>query len=340
MVARPRQTPKDQPIYPIYVIHGKDRRMIIDKLDEVLDEVLQDCDRQVSLSTYDGDLVLLPEVLDGLRTMPFLSPRRVIVIKDADDFISEHRRNLEKYLENPSPTGVLVLIAQSFPKTTRLTKRALSIGMVHSYDSVKPRALPGYVANYARKKYNLRLNNPTAELLVQLAGEDTGLLCGEVDKLATYVSDPKNKRTEITSEDVEALVGHNRHYSVFNVIDAMTVGDASQALNQLDTMLRQDRDAQFKSVGAFAWHFRRLYQAKLLQQQGVRNSDITKNLRIWPHPEAFIKQVNLLKIKEIGDCLQKLTKIDHAAKTGAGTVKGGLEKMIVHFCHSTKPKSL
>ena len=339
MVARPRQTLKDQPIYPIYVIHGKDRRMSADKLDEILEEVLKDCDRQVSLSSYDADQVDLPEVLDGLRTIPFLSPRRVILIRDAEDFISEHRQNLEKYLENPSPTGVLILVAQSFPKTTRLAKRTLDIGMIHSCEPVKAYALPGYVANYARKKFDLRLNTPAAELLVQLAGEDTGLLCSEVDKLAAYVSDPKNQRNEITPEDVAALIGHNRQYNVFNVIDAMTTGDTSGALNQLDAMLRQDRDAQFKAVGAFAWHFRRLYQAKLLQQQGVRDGEITSKMRIWPHPEAFIKQVNLLKIKEIGDCLQHLTKIDHAAKTGAGTVKGGLEKMIVQFCLSTKPKT-
>jgi len=339
MVARPRQTPEDQPVYPIYVIYGKDRRMISEKLDDVLDQILQDCDRQVSLTTCDGDEIPLAEVLDGLRTMPFLSPRRVIVIKDADSFISEHRQNLEKYLENPSSTGVLVLIAQSFPKTTRLAKRALKIGMVHTCEPVKPKALPGYVTNYARKKYNLRLNTNAAELLVELAGEDTGLLCGEVDKLATYVSDPQNQRQEITSEDVAELVGHNRQFNVFNVIDAMTAGDTSGALNQLDTMLRQDRNALFKSVGAFAWHFRRLYQAKLFQQQGVNHREITKKLRIWPQPDAFIEQMKRLKISEIGDCLQQLTKIDHAAKSGAGTVKAGLEKMIVQFSPSFKPKA-
>ena len=331
-----RSAEKKETIYPIYVVFGQDRRRVWDKSEEVLEEALAGCERQVSQSSYDGDEASLAEVLDGLRTLPFLSPRRVVLVKDADKFISEHRQSLEKYLEEPCPTGVLVLVARSFPANTRLAKRARQIGQVYNCEQIKPRALAEFIGKYALEKHQVRLPKEAAELLIELAGEDTGLLYGEIDKLATYMADPEKMRTEITRADVEELVGHNRQYNVFNVIDARTGGDAGEALKRLDYMLGQDRNAQYQAVGAFAWHFRRLYQARLLSGQGVGDQEIARRLRIWPRPEQFMRQVKRFSIEELAGCLGSLMRIDLASKSGWGTVRTGLEKMIIQFCQTSQ----
>ena len=74
-------------IYPIYVIYGKDRHGTVDAYGEVVDLVLQDADRQVSLSVYEPT-VELATVLDDAQTLPFLSPRKLVTVEDADSFIT------------------------------------------------------------------------------------------------------------------------------------------------------------------------------------------------------------------------------------------------------------
>lgn len=322
---------KDGTFSAVYVVHGKDRRRASDTVHEITAKVLGDADVQVALTSYDGDQAVLAEVLDDLRTLPFLSPCRVVVVRDADGFISKYRKALEDYLDGASATGVLVLVAESFPKTTRLAKRAVKIGQVISCEPPKARQLPGCVIEYARNKHGLSLSQQCAALLIDLAGDDLGALCGELDKLAAYVGGPDGDRKSISSEDIEALVGNNRRFNVFGVIDAMTVGDTATALATLDKMMSQDRQAEFTAVGAFAWHVRRLYDARLLTEQGVPDAAVVKKVRVWSETEAFMRQVKQVKLRTVGGMLQELMRIDYAAKTGVGTVRTGLEKLIVAF---------
>jgi DNA polymerase-3 subunit delta len=326
-----KQSTTSQRIYPVYVVFGKNRWMLVEKVSEITDEVLADSDPQLALSSYEGGSAELADVLDALRTAPFLSERRLVVVKEADAFISQYRQNLEEYLKAPSETGVLLLVPDSFPGTTRLAKLAAKVGKLVSCEPVKPRELSGVLIGYARQRYDMRLTPEAAGLLVELVGDEAGALCGEIDKLATYLNGPTEKKDRIEPADVLKLAGNNRQYNVFNAIDAMTAGQTDVALQRLDRMLSQDREAEYKSVGAFAWHFRRLYNARLMLDQRINEQAIIKQLGIWSQQKEFIRQVRQLNIDQIGDCLCKLRDIDLANKTGAGTVRSGLEKLIVEF---------
>ena len=108
---------QEHTIHPIYVVHGSDRRRVADEVAALTERILADADVQVALSSYDGATAELAEVTDDLRTLPFLSPRRLVVVKQADEFIKRYRRELEEYLESPCATGVLLLMAESFAAT-------------------------------------------------------------------------------------------------------------------------------------------------------------------------------------------------------------------------------
>lgn len=322
--------PKEIPV--IFVVFGKNHRAVTEQIEQITERVLGESDRQVSLRIFEGDQAELADVLDELRTLPFLSARRLVVVRDADEFISTYRQNLEAYLDTPSKTGILLLVPASFPGNTRLAKKAKKIGVVISCEPVKVRDLPRYLVTYAKQTHSLILTLEAAALLVELGGDDSGMLCSEVDKLAAYLAEPEKEKRRIEVEDVQALVGHNRQFNVFNVIDAMTQGQAGLALKLLEQMLSQDRDAQYKAVGAFAWHFRRLYNGRLRLDQGVSGREVIQQLRIWSQPEAFLRQLKQLRIETIASCLQSLMHIDLLSKTGGGTVRSGLEKLIIEFC--------
>jgi len=326
------QKGQEREIYPVYVVWGKDRRVVVDRVSAIRAEVLQGADEQLSLSSYEGEEVELATVLDGLRTVPFLSGRRLVEVREADDFISQHRESLEAYLKKPCATGVLMLVAVSFPGNTRLAKLAAKIGKVYACEPLKPGQLGGFLRDYARREYHLEMTQEAVGLLVELAGEDSGILCREVDKIATYLSVGKGSKGRIEAEEVQLLVGNNREYNVFNVIDAMTANRCDLALQRLEQMLSQDREAQYKAVGAFAWHFRRLYHGRLLLEQGVKEEEMVLQQRVWYNKQAFVEQVRRISIGRIGECLRSLRDIDLASKTGGGTVRSGLEKLMVEFC--------
>src|SRR5262245_14136416 len=130
-----KKTPSSDRALPVVVIFGDEEYQKSRALVEVRNELLPPTvDASLALSEYDGARDVEsggPEfaaVADDLATLPFLADRRVVVIRDADRFVSGNRERLERYLSAPAPTGTLVLVCRSFPKTTRLYKAAAAIG--------------------------------------------------------------------------------------------------------------------------------------------------------------------------------------------------------------------
>ena len=309
----------------IYVVSGKDAFLVGEECRRLLDALLPAEQRAMALYQVPGKEADITEVLDELRTLPFLAERRVVLITDADEFISANRDLLEKYFENPSPSGVLVLRAQTWRKNTRLAKKLSAVGEHVAVGEMKASQLPGYVANYARTTHDKTMTRPVCEMLVELAGDDPGRLSSEVDKLAMYV----DRRKTISCEDVEKLIGQNRMFNAFAVIDAITAGDAAGAVGRLRNMFAADKSAEFKVVGAFAYHLRKMFAAKALMEQGLNRRAVIGQLRLWGNLDGFFGQLSRMSLQRIGSILAELARIDYSIKTGRQTCKVAVEQLVL-----------
>ena len=232
---------------------------------------------------------------------------------------------MEKYFENPSPSGVLVLVVQTWLRTTRLAKMLAKVGQLIAVEEMKPAQLPQYAANYAKEQYGKTFDRGAAHLLVQLAGDNPGRVTSEIEKLAVYVG---NAQT-ITAADIEKLIGHNRIFNVFAVIDAIIAGNAGVAVERLRNMFATDKDSKFTSVGAFAFQFRRMFNAKVLLNDGMNEYQAAGKLRIWGNKDAFFKQLRGLSLQRIAGFISEIARIDYAIKTGAQTPEAALEMLVM-----------
>ncbi len=267
------------------------------------------------------------EILDELRTLPLLTDRKVPLIKDADKFVPNNRELLEKYFDNPSGPGVLVLTVSSWPSNTRLAKKLAKTGKLITVIQPKPWQLPGKLIEYAHDAHSQRLTKEAAELLVELAGDSLAALYTEIDKLSLYAEGRKG----ITDKDVESLIGHNRMFSTFAVIDAIIAGDVAVAIDRLRTMFATDKSAEYTAVGAFAFHFRRLFGAKAMLDEGASADDIAKRLRIWGNKQGFFSQLSKMSLKQIGGYLQRLAATDYAIKTGRAKPQTAIEQLVLEL---------
>jgi DNA polymerase-3 subunit delta len=312
---------------PIYVIAGKEESLVNEQCRRMLDELVAPSERATGLFKADPKEVTAADILDELRTAPFLTDKRVVVIKGADDFVSQNREILEKYFDNPCPTGVLILTVNSWPGNTRLAKKLPNAGKLISVAQPKAWQLPARLIQYASDAYSKNLSKNAAELLVELVGDDLVLLYSEIDKLALFADSEK----KITTGHIEKLIGHNRIFGAFAVIDKCLAGDAGAAVERLRNMFASDRSTEFSVVGAFAFHFRRMFNAKVLLEKGVRQAEIINQLRIWGNKDSFFSQLGKMSLKQIGDGIQQLAEIDYAIKTGRTTPQVAIEQLVLRL---------
>jgi DNA polymerase-3 subunit delta len=314
----------------IYVIAGKDDALVGAECDKLVERLLEPAQRVTGLFKADPAEVSAADVLDELRTLPFLTDRRVVVVKPADKFVSENRQLLEDYFDSPSPTGILILVAGGWDARTKLAKKLGQVGKLIKIVEPKRWQLPQRLAQYARDAHSKNLSKNTAELLIELTGDELGRLYGEVDKLALFAAE----QPSITTGHVESLIGHNRLFNAFAVIDAITVGDSAGAIERLRMMFAEDKSAEFKVVGAFAFHFRRIFNAKALLEKGARPDEVIHRLRIWANKDSFFAQLRKMPLKQIGDILQQLADIDYAIKTGRTKAQVAIEQLVLKLAPS------
>lgn len=317
---------------PVVVIFGDEeyRKSVV--LQQALDELLPpEADRAMALATYDGTRSddqggpAWAAVMDDLATLPFLAPRRVVVVRDADKFISAYRSKLETYLESPFPTGALVLECRSFPKTTRLCKAAGACGgAIHECKKLTGRALVEFAVSEARAR-GKPLDASAAARLVEYVGSEQGAIAGEVEKLCLYALD----RPTITDHDVSELVGQSREEKIFAVMDAAASGRPAEALRLWRQVLATDPEAIYKVLGGMAFVLRRWIGAHEMRAAGESAWDIAPRVMMWGRANELEALLRRLPAPRVKRALASLAELDFQVKSGARSIETGVETLLL-----------
>ena len=315
----------------IYVIAGKDDSLVGSQCAELLDRLLEPSQRATGFFEVEAASASASDVMDELRTAPFLTGKRVVRIKGADDFVSRNRLLLEKYFDNPCPTGRLILTVRSWDSRTKLAKKLPKVGKLITVSAPTRKELPYRLIDYAKDAHDKKLSQATAMLLIELTGDELTRLYSEIDKLALY----SGKEKIITQNHVESLIGHNRLFNAFAVIDAIIAGNTGVAIERLRGMFEADKSTEYTVVGAFAYHIRKMFGAKILLDKGLRPRDIENRLRIWGDTNSFFAHLRQTSLKQVGQYLQQLGETDYEIKTGQTQVKVAMEQLVLKLAAGT-----
>jgi DNA polymerase-3 subunit delta len=227
------RNPAGPGVKAIYAVHGDDAYLRAGALDGIARAALGDDPDDLAVRRFAGESASLADVLDEVRTLPFLARRRVVIVDNGDPFVTAHRRELEGYAEMPATSGTLVLSVRTWSMATRLAKQVEKVGLSIDCKSPAERELPRWLGQLAKSVHGRKLEDDAAQLLVELVGPEVGLLAAELEKLATYVGD----RKAIGREDVARMVGAGRVETIWKLLDAATTGSGAKALDDLDRLV-------------------------------------------------------------------------------------------------------
>jgi DNA polymerase-3 subunit delta len=275
----PRGDPK-----PVYVLTGDEEFLKRQACAGLRSLVLGSAEDSFGLSSYPGDKAEFSTVRTDLETLPFLAPRRLVSIDNADPFVTRYRALLEKYVAQPAATGVLVLDVKYWPANTKLAKLVPEAATIVC-KAPQTHRLPGWCVAWATAQHSKQLTAPAAQFLVDLVGAEMGQLDQELGKLAVYVGD--GKRIDVA--DVDALVGRSQAANTFKIFDAIGAGKQGEALAILDQLFSDGEDA-IRILGAFSMQLRRLAQAARLSQQGVSLGAALQQAGIPPFAQRGCEQ--------------------------------------------------
>ncbi|MBB3207515.1 DNA polymerase-3 subunit delta [Rhodopirellula rubra] len=225
---------------------------------------------------FDGETTRWSDLKDDLATASLFDfdagDKRTLAVRSADKFVSGNRTELEKYVAAPGDSTRFVLELESLASNTRLYKAAdknhLLVACGNATDTkqgvtaaTRRKFLTGYVAS----RHKVKLAAGAADALIEILGEEIGMLDTEIAKLALYV-DVGGKIEEPLVRDV---VAGWQGKTVWQITDAIAGGDAAEALRQLDKLFTGGQKA-IALLPQISWSLRRLGMATTIIEHRER----------------------------------------------------------------------
>lgn len=254
--------------------------------------------------------------------LPMMSDMRVVRIRDFARLREADEDILIRYLNNPSPTTVMIFIADDLDKRKKSSKVLLDTCTVVEFAPLKDAEAKTW-AKSRLKELKVSADDQTLSELIRLVGTDIQTLANELEKLASAAADSGR----ITPDHVDELIGRSRELSNFELADHLMAGNRKKALETLHRLL-EDGAEPVMLVGLIAGNYHRLALGKHLLARGGRD-EVFRNISLPPFKrDSYISTLQRSTAAKIARGVQLTAAADLAIKTSQATPRLQLEMLV------------
>jgi DNA polymerase-3 subunit delta len=262
------------------------------------------------------------------QQLPMMSERVVVRIRDFAKLREADEDVIIRYLNAPSPSSVVIFIADDLDKRKKLTRTLLSTCTVIDFSAVKDAEAKAWARNRLKDLKTSADDRVLAEI-VRLVGTDLQTLNSELEKLAAAAIETRT----ITMQMVDDLIGHSRELSNFELGDQLIAGDRRRALMTLHHLL-EDNVAPVMLIGLIASNYHRLALAKELMKQGRKDEASRLVYGSYEKRDAFFNTLQRRDAAGIARDIKLIADADLAVKTSlaGGGPKGAKLQLEMLIC--------
>jgi DNA polymerase III subunit delta len=185
--------------------------------------------------------------------------------------------------------------------------------------------MSGWIVNETKNQGG-KIEYQAASKLAEMIGVDTRQAGMEIAKLLAYV----NWARPITGSDVEAVCIVTSQQSVFDFVDALSIGNGKTAQHLLHRLL--ENEDPFSLWGMVIRQFRLLIQAREILDGRGNKDDVARALGIHPYvAEKTTGQAKRFSLDALESIYHKLLGIDEGVKTGQITLDLALDTLVMEL---------
>ncbi len=324
------------PLPQLALLHGEDDFAIAERVTQIKTEMGDPSTASLNTAEFDGRTVTLPELRSACDTMPFLSERRLIIVRGlltrltgkpedgeegeeaASGSSQEFTDGLIEYIADLPPTSSLVLIeSKALNERSRVLKSAAKApgAEIRKFDVPQGIELARWITRRA-KTVGGEFSQSGAEALAAAVGDEPRLIANEIDKLLAFV----NWKRPVERADVEQVTPASGEAIIWDLVDALGARNARLALDKFHTLLAMPSQDQFAIFGMIVRQFRFILQTKEIVDKGGGVAEVMQTLGIkssFP-AEKYVRQARNFTMPQLEQTYHRLLDLDLALKSGGG----------------------
>lgn len=291
-----------------YLIVSTDQTTINYQIEQILGKK-----KDIERISYDLTETPIERVVEDLDTYNFLSNEKGIVAYNASFLSPEKKKSeiehnlkvFEKYLLNPSPDNILILVVDNLDKRKKITSLLLENATVLEKELNIKDLIKKELEDY-------KVDSRTVDFLISYCGNNNGKILNELEKLKLYKYDTK----EITISDIKEIVRQSLEDNIFTFVDSVLKGNKKESFRMYQDLLLQGEQVA-SILSKLANKIRLIYQVKTLLKEGKTDQEMGKLLGMHPYPVKLAREASYnYSDKMLLEYLENLANVDLEMKQG------------------------
>lgn len=315
----------------IYLIHGADSFIVKSKMKSAIAKYDVD---DFNLNIYDAEETNISNALNDASTIPFMSDRKIVVIKNAHFLTNEKIKKeiahdtdaLVRYINNPVEETILIITAP-YPKLDErkaITKALKGKAEVVFCEPMKKVDLTSWIKRQLGKE-NIKIDKLALDEFLKRVENNTEIAVNEMRKLLLYAED----MDYVYIDTIKKVITKNVEDNVYEITNNILDNKRSAALEIYNDLIMHSEDP-LRILGILVNKYREILQVKLLMKDGKDQAGVASHYHCSSGRAYYMvknaKSVNMATVKKH---LISLEELDYKIKSGRIDKKIGIELFIL-----------
>lgn len=317
-------------MYNLNLFYGEEKLLIDEAIQNIKESIIPKHAISLDYIELDGKKVSDDMIMNICTTVPMVSSKKLIVIKDAYFLESNSRKNagididkLYSTLSRLSDYICVVFSCNKPDKRKKLYKLFDKKGFVKNFKKPNLDEKARWIQNRA-KKYGKNMTNSAAYFLAEYTKE-LYQADEEIKKLAFFLGNRKN----IRKEDLNLIFSKSIENNIFEMMDHIGKKQSGKAIEVLNDLLMKGEKG-IVILFMLSKHVINLISVKAMEAYTF--NEIKQILKLHPFVlKKAIKQSKNFSLQELKNALKLCQTIDLNLKQGKINEKLGLEILITEI---------
>lgn len=313
----------------IYLFYGTETFMLETYLKRMTEGILDGIDKSMNFDVFSDKKTPVETIVDGIETLPFLSPGRLVVLERLELFKKGREKEatrITEALENIPEETRVIIIEDETDKRMKLYKFLNKAGVIVEFSPLSEEELIKYIARSLSQE-NKRIDVSTARYMIHYIGSDLASLNQEIQKLIDFVGDAD----VIYQKHIDEICQKSVESKIFELVDCMGTNRRARAVKLYHDLIAS-KEPPTRILYMLTRQFRLNYKAKLYHTHGVTDQIIASKLKVQPFvAKKCLAQARGFKTSELENALNDCLQSELDIKTGIIEPSMGIEMLIIRY---------
>ncbi|PTK98625.1 DNA polymerase III subunit delta, partial [Staphylococcus haemolyticus] len=226
----------------ITAIYGEVPELVEKKSNELTHSFLnedKDDFNYIKYNLYETDM---STVIEEALTMPFISEKKVIVVKNAFMFTGEkvnkditpNNEQVIEFLEKYDGENLVIfeIYSNKLDERKKLTKTLKKTSKLSKVEQMSEQEIKSWIQNQLHENYK-DIKQDALNLFIELTGVNFNIVSQELDKISLFLGD----RTTITKNDVSLIINRSLEQNVFLLTEFIQKNQKDKAIQLVKDLI-------------------------------------------------------------------------------------------------------